>query len=258
MAAFVLTYHAVEKGPRPLCVEPTLFGEHVDRIAESGARTVTVSELVSLVREGLPQEPLVAITFDDGFASAAHTAAPLLLEHGLAATIFCVAGRLGGRNDWQTARSAGFVGELATAPELAELSSLGFEIGSHGFEHAPLAAGSEALIRRELIESRRALEDASRHPVRTFAFPYGAAPSTAARRVLQETYVGACTTTLDRVECDVDLYALPRIDAHYVRRPEILGLVLAGRLDSYLRLRGLGARVRRAFRMDYDVRNNDE
>jgi len=253
MAALVLTYHAVEKGPPPLCVDPGLFREHLDLIADSGVRAVTVRELADLLRAGLPPEPLVAIAFDDGFASVARTAAPLLLERGLRATVFCVAGRLGGRSDWPTARRAGFVGGLATASELAELSSQGFEIGSHGYEHAPLIAAGDPFLRRELVESRRVLEDASRSPVRTFAFPYGATPSPGARRLLEKTYDAACATALSRVEQGVDLFALPRVDVHYVRRAESLRRVLGGHLDAYLRARGLGARVRRAFTKDYVV-----
>jgi len=249
--ALVLTYHAVETGPPPLCVEPKLFAKHLDVIGESGLRVVTMAELTELVHAGPQGGPVVAITFDDGFASIARTAAPLLLERGLRATIFCVAGRLGGHSDWPTAHGSGFVGTLATATELTELVGLGFEIGSHGFEHAPLVGGSEAVLRRELVESRDLLEDAVSSSVPTFALPYGAAPSPRARRMLEETYAAACTTDLGRVRSNADVYALPRVDSHYIRRPELLDRAVAGRLDSYLRIRKAAARVRRALRSDY-------
>ena len=100
--ALILTYHAIEEGPAPLCVEPALFERHLDCIVAAGSRTVTVATLAEAVRRGERLDGLVAITFDDGFASVARTAWPLLAERGLTATVFCVAGYLGGANDWPT------------------------------------------------------------------------------------------------------------------------------------------------------------
>ena len=97
--ALVLTYHAVERGPAPLCVDPDLFVEHLDCILESGARALTVRELAEALREGALDRPSVAITFDDGFASVVESAGPLIAERGLPATVFCVAGHLGGTSD---------------------------------------------------------------------------------------------------------------------------------------------------------------
>ena len=82
----------------------------------------------------------VAITFDDGCASVARTAAPLLAERGLTATVFCVAGHLGGRNDWPTQHDRMPSLALAGADELVELHRAGVEIGAHGVAHAPLDA----------------------------------------------------------------------------------------------------------------------
>lgn len=251
MAATILTYHAVETGPRPLCIEPELFREHLDVVVASGARAVTVRQLAAHVRTGLPPEPLVAITFDDGFASVATQAAPLLLARRLPATVYCVAGLLGGTSEWTTARTPGFVGQLAPGPAVAELAANGFEIGSHGFDHSPLVLDDEAVLRRELVLSREILAERTGAAVTTFAMPYGAAPSVAARRLLVACYEAACTTALGYVLPSSDVHALPRVDAHYVRRPERLESLLAGSLGGYLRVRRVGARARRVVRGDY-------
>ena len=253
MPALVLTYHAIESGPPPLCVDPELFARHLEVIAGSGARVVSAGELATLARAGFPEENLVAITFDDGFASVASSAVPLLRQRELPATIYFVAGKLGARSDWSSARAHGFVGELATEDELAHVAALGIEIGSHGFEHVPLVAAADRLLEREVVESRRVLEQISGQPVPTFALPYGARPGPAARRLLEGTYEAVFTTTLGRVEAGAEVYSLPRVDAHYVRRPELLRRALAGRLGSYFQLRAVGARVRRTVTKDYRV-----
>ena len=249
--ALVLTYHAVDSGSPPLSVEPALFREHLSVIAEAGVRTVTIAELAAELRAGDLASPAVAITFDDGFRSVAEVAATALADRGMCATVFCVAGHLGGRSDWPSARPGGFVAELASADELRELARSGFEIGSHGMTHEPLVGEDEAVLQREVVDSRRVLEDATGTAVTSHATPYGAGPGTRARALLEATYAASCSTRLGFVDAGADPYALPRIDAHYVRRPEYLRRAIDGSLDGYLRLRGVGSRVRRTIRKDY-------
>lgn len=247
----VLNYHAIERGPSPLCIEPRVFAAHLDCIVTAGLRSLTVSQLAEAVRKGEPLAATVGITFDDAFASVVEVAVPLLEERGLNATVFCVAGHLGGRNDWPSSSGEGPTRALARAEDLAELARRGVEIGSHGMHHAPLVRDDAALLRRELTESRRVLEDASAAPVTSYAYPYGAEPVSAARRLVEETYRAACTTRVARVTGACDPYALPRVDAHYLRRPELLSRALTGSLNGYLSLRRVAAGARRAVRKDY-------
>ena len=181
--ALVLTYHAIEPGPPPLCIDSALFAAHVECIGESDATAVTVSQLADALRTGSLKRPLVAVTFDDGAASVARVAAPLLRARGVPATIFCVAGHIGGMNDWSTGRS-GPSFRLARSEELIELADQGFEIGCHGMTHAPLREGLGVVLEDEIVAAQRLLEGEVGAPVRSFAYPYGAtpAPSACARR----------------------------------------------------------------------------
>ena len=245
-SGLVLTYHAIEPGPPPLCLAPEVFASHLDRLVAEGATALTVSQLAdALARDELPARA-VAITFDDGAASVARAAAALLAERGLTATVFCVAGHLGGASDWPTQPSAAPRLRLASAGELRGLVAAGFEIGSHGFRHAPLDTDDPAVLDRELRESRRVLEDAVGAEVRAFAYPYGV-HSRAARDLARETYAAACGTRLDLVRRGADRFDLPRVDAYYVGKGELL----SGRLGARLRARRLARRARRLVRKDY-------
>lgn len=247
--ALILTYHAIEDGPAPLCVEPALFERHLDCIVAAGARTLAVAALADAIRRGDPLDGLVAITFDDGFASVLHTAWPLLAERGLTATVFCVAGYLGGANDWPTQASAAPPLRLADAADLTALAAEGVELGAHGMTHAPLHHDDADLLDQELAGARRSLEDNLDVPVRTLAWPYGVRSEAAERAARAAGYVAACTASPWRVHAGAPLFALPRVDAHYVRRPALLRAVLRG--SPYLGARRVAARARRLLLKDY-------
>jgi peptidoglycan/xylan/chitin deacetylase (PgdA/CDA1 family) len=250
-SAVVVTYHAIETGPPPLCLDPGLFRAHVDSLLELGTTSVTITELATALRSDELPSRAVAITFDDGCASAVRVAAPMLAERGLTATLFCVAGYLGKANRWPSQPRSVPTLDLATASELAELAACGFEIGSHGLDHAPLADASADLARRELRDSKATLEDEVGVSVSSFAYPYGVLPNADGKALANELYVAACAGGTARVLATSDPLMLPRVDAQYVRRPAILRRVVTGSLDPYLRARALSARARRTLRDDY-------
>lgn len=242
MSVLVLTYHAVETGPSPLCVAPDLFREHLAVIADSGLPAFTVSQLAERLRARMLPERGVAITFDDGTASVVRTAAPLLEERGVPATVFCVAGHLGGQSDWPSRRPRTPLFELASAGELA---ATGLEVGSHGFTHQPLGSGD---VEREVVQSRHTLEQTLGRSVMTFAYPYTAV---GALDLVQRTYAAACAGGNAEVRLGSDPWTMPRVDVHYLRRPELLSRALDGSLAAYLAVRRLTARARRLVLSDF-------
>lgn len=245
MSALILTYHAIEEGRGPLFVDPDLFERHLDAIVESGASVLTVAELGAAIREDRLPERAVSITFDDGFASVAQTAAPLLLERGLSATVFCVGGWLGRTNDWPSQPRAIPRRPLATAAELAEAAAAGLEIGAHGMTHAPLSSVDERQLRHEVVAARVSLEGITGAQVGSFAYPYGVAGSHLVRDLVGRTYSAACTVELRAVSGNDGPLALPRVDVHYIRPVRLLRRAVEGSLGPYLGARSVGARMRR-------------
>jgi hypothetical protein len=57
--------------------------------------------------------------------------------------------------------------------EIREMAELGHEIGSHSVHHANMAQVDLAEARRELVDSKKTLEDRLSRPVQWFAYPYG-------------------------------------------------------------------------------------
>ncbi len=242
--ALILTFYGVERGPPPLCMSPERFQRHVDVLLDAGVRIVTVSELADAVRADAVPDLTVAITFDAAARSAVCVAAPLLAERDLRATFFCIAGGLGDCGSRRRSSDAPAL-ELATASELAELSAVGFELGSHGFNCESLATDDVEVLQREILASKRILEQETSTAVRSFALLHGWPPSRAARRLLGGAYDAVCTTRPAHVHRWSHPLALPRVDINYVDPPWLLRLAAEGRSGVYLRLRWLTARARR-------------
>ena len=248
--AAVLTYHAVEAGPTPLCTEPALFAEHLDAILDAGVTALPLGRLADEVEAGGPDRPSVAITFDDGCASVVEEAVPLLRERGLPAAIFCVAGHLGGHNDWPTEPSSSPRFRLASAAALSDAAGDGIEIGSHGFTHLPLGLADGKQLEREVVASRALLEDETGEAVDWFAFPADPRVGSRARELVRGAYAGAVAGGNRSAKPQADRWAFPRLEMHYLRRRTRLRRALLGH-DGYLALRRAGGRMRRIARADY-------
>jgi peptidoglycan/xylan/chitin deacetylase (PgdA/CDA1 family) len=249
--ALIVTYHSVEPGPAPLCIEPERFRAHLSRLAELEATVLTVAEVAEALRRDDLPERAVALTFDDGYRSVARIAAPLMAEHGFRGTIFAIAGRLGGHSDWDTQPDRAPRLPLATAAELRQLAADGFEIGSHTVTPRPLSKLSEPELRHELEDSRSMLEEAVGTPVGSIAYPYAVAPPAHALAAVGRNYSAACRGGLARVSAESDPLALPRVDAHYLRRPGLFAAAVRGTGIAYLGLRRAGSRARRLLVSDY-------
>lgn len=133
----------------------------VDRPFDPGEdRTwISVSQFESLL-DAASDRPDVRLTFDDGNRSDVELALPRLLERGMHATFFLLAGRLGeaGRVD---------------AADVRELVGSGMAIGSHGWAHRDWRRVGTAEAREEFHEAPRALAEVVGRPVRAVAIPFG-------------------------------------------------------------------------------------
>jgi peptidoglycan/xylan/chitin deacetylase (PgdA/CDA1 family) len=88
----VLLYHRVAASswdPWSVCVDPERFEHHLATLVRV-ADLVPLSELASGLRRGRRERPVVALTFDDGYADTLHVALPLLERYRAPATVFIV------------------------------------------------------------------------------------------------------------------------------------------------------------------------
>ena len=170
------------------------FANQMHWLHEQGYQSATVEELlvdnVSVRSE--PTSRHIAITFDDGYLDAFTNALPILKSYGFKATIFLVAKRVGGVNDWDQAPT------LAGAPlldwhHLREMADYGISFGSHTCTHPDLTAIPAAQAEEEIRASRRIIERQLPLPVRAFAYPYSRSDESLVKIVSDSGYDLACT-----------------------------------------------------------------
>jgi len=173
----VLCHHAVSADwPAALAVRPDRFFEQLELLVGRGYRGVTFSQALRGPRRG----KMLAVTFDDAFASVMEHAVPVLRALGLPGTIYAVtdfaeSGRplaWDGTDHWlQGPHRAELAG--MRWDELRELMEEGWEVGSHTKTHPPLTTLDDGALERELRESREACEAALGAPCESVAYPYG-------------------------------------------------------------------------------------
>ena len=242
----ILTYHSLDDTGSVISTAPAAFRSQMRQLRDRGYQGISLGALLDAWDGGapLPARPVV-LTFDDAFGSVGEVAAPVLCEVGFRATIFAVAGYCGRDNDWPTQGVGAPRLPLLSWSQLNALASDGFEIGSHGLNHAPLDRLGRAEARAEIADSRKRLEDGLSRSVTLFAFPYGVADR-ASRELVATHYRAACSVEMATARPGDDRHWLPRIDAHYLG-PNVIFLLFGtplGRL--YLGLRALGRRGRSA------------
>lgn len=202
----ILMYHSVAELAHPaddpfhVTVTPDRFESQLAWLARRGLRGVSVRELLAAG----DQQGLIGLTFDDGYADFPSHALPVLLSRGFTATVYLVAGRLGGSNDWE---SAGPVKPLMDRSAALKCAEAGMEIGSHGLAHVHLTRLDAAAAEREVAESRRLLGDLIGSPIAGYCYAYGDHGAREVDLVRAAGYEYACAVEPSHLR---GRYALPR------------------------------------------------
>ncbi|NKN33379.1 polysaccharide deacetylase family protein [Marichromatium bheemlicum] len=223
----ILMYHQVEvarPAGRFVCHAAT-FARQMAWLRASGVALVSVADVARAARgEADIAAGAVAVSFDDGYAGVIEAALPALERHAIPATLFAVAGRLGGRDDWQGGGAA-----LLDASGLRALQARGVEIGSHALSHVRLSGLGDAALEAELQHSRARLAEVLGRPVELLAYPYGDCDARVIAQARAVGYLGACSTRSGFNVDGVDPFALRRIDIdgrdglHTFRRKVMFG-----------------------------------
>jgi peptidoglycan/xylan/chitin deacetylase (PgdA/CDA1 family) len=204
-APWVLMYHSVadvQADPLNVTVSPAAFERQMRWLRRRGLRAMNLSGLLAAAERGA--RGIVGLTFDDGYADFASTVVPILDRFSFTATVYVLAGRLGGLNEWDPGASRK---RLMTREQVREVASAGMEVGSHGLRHVSLPTLTQTELAAEVEHSRVALSELLDRPIFGFAYPYGHVGDREVRAVQAAGYRHACGVGRSRPG---SRYALPR------------------------------------------------
>jgi peptidoglycan/xylan/chitin deacetylase (PgdA/CDA1 family) len=233
----VVTYHAIASSNTPVTVTRERLTSHLEALADSGYRFLHLADLSRALHAGLePPRDGVAITFDDGYASVATDAWPILESRGVPATLFVIAGRLGQDNRWPGQAPWVETKRLADAGALRELAAAGADIGGHSWSHPRLTTLTAGELDREVKDAADHLEQIVQQPVRHFAYPYGAYGPREAE-LAAGRYDLAVTAECRRVVRGTSRESVGRLDAHDLHLASAWHMLDSAWLDGYLTAR---------------------
>ncbi|MDD5595248.1 MAG: polysaccharide deacetylase family protein [Candidatus Omnitrophica bacterium] len=202
----ILMYHSVDpqaEKKNMLAVTPEIFTRQMDFLKKHRYNIIPLEKLVDLIREKAKIPPkTVVITLDDGYRNNYLYAFPVLKKYNLPATIFVIINEIDrpqhDRLNWE---------------EIKEMQDSGIVyFGSHTLGAEPLVnLQSEQEIRRQIVESKKILEEKLGRKVLVFSYPEGLFNAKIKQMVIDAGYAGAVATNPGRSSSDKDIFALKRL-----------------------------------------------
>jgi peptidoglycan/xylan/chitin deacetylase (PgdA/CDA1 family) len=167
----ILFYHRVSDDRDPLAIAPHRFAAQMALLAAEGYRVVDVPEAARLLAAGGPLEGVVGLSFDDGYRDVAEHALPVLERHGFHATVFVATGVTDGTATFSWYQRQPPLLDWRDIVALDGDSPLSFE--AHTVTHPNLTAVDDEAARREIVDSKLALESRLGRAVDGFCYPAG-------------------------------------------------------------------------------------
>jgi len=188
-------------------VTPDEFEAHLQQIKENGLTPISLDQLVTHLRTGmpLPKKPIL-LSFDDGYEGHYTYVYPLLKKYGYPG-VFAIYTAKVGQNYGRSSLTWEQIREMAQNPLVT--------IASHSISHPnDLREFDDAQLRPEIFESKRILEEQLGIPIRHFVYPVGKYDARVKQMVQEAGYLSALTMD-DKVnkfagESD-DLFSIERI-----------------------------------------------
>ena len=172
----VLLYHQValttiEEDHVRLSVTSKDFEAQMKYLYGRGYQTITLDDYIAKsdlhLIDGIKR---IAITFDDGYLDNYQNAFPILKKYQFSATIFIITNFIGKIRSWELGKHPCHYMDWS---HIQEMVQNGISFQSHSRNHPDLTKIDLPEALKEIVDSRKAIEDKLGIPVHHFAYPYG-------------------------------------------------------------------------------------
>jgi peptidoglycan/xylan/chitin deacetylase (PgdA/CDA1 family) len=168
----VIMYHSISGEGGEWAVAPDRFAEQLEYLSRNYP-IIRLSDAPAFLA-GSSAERSIALTFDDAYTDCLECALPLLQGKSIPFTVFVPVRFIGGTNEWDWMNGRAPKLAIMNAAQLRELlRSPLVEIGSHSVDHLSMRSLPRSEIERQVVNSKRTLEQLLSCAVTAFAYPYG-------------------------------------------------------------------------------------
>jgi len=203
----IIMYHYVEyvKDPddtirKKLNTTPAQFEKQLISLKKNNYETYFVKDIPDIINGLVDYSTQSAVlTFDDGYKDFYSNAFPLLKKYHMRGTIYIIQNDIGKP-------------EFLSHRQIQEmLDSLLIEVGSHTLTHAYLKTMSDNAAKKQIVESKKKLEEEFNIKVETFAYPNGAFNQKTVELVKEASYSAAVSVISGTIQSQENLFFLSRI-----------------------------------------------
>ncbi len=203
----ILCYHRINPWYKndAITVSPGSFKYHMNYLSLKGFRFITLDEYIQQISYSSKN---VVITFDDGFADNLWFASEILKKFKITPVIFLTVSYIGTDKiftRYQNKEKDRFL----NWKEIIEMSKNGVEFGSHTLTHPFLTKITRQQAEKEIIDSRKIVEDKTGKEVKFFCYPYGDYNSEIIEIVEKGGYKAAVVNRKKNMK--ITKFTLPRI-----------------------------------------------
>lgn len=162
--------YSQNKGLRACEVSPTTLENKIQEAMSQHKEFISVADLENVIANGKKGKEYICVTLDDGYRNNLTTALPIFIKYKIPFCVFVCPGFITG--DFNP--SIDDKKEMLSIAELQKLAQHPLcTIGAHSMSHLHLDQATKEVQERELIESKRILEEWIGKDVLYFAYPYG-------------------------------------------------------------------------------------
>ena len=116
----------------------------------------------------------ISVTFDDAYQNFISNVLHEIKKYGIPTTLFIPTGNLGKKPEWVTDPTYDYINEtVMTKVQLNQLPLDLITIGSHTVTHPHLTKVSKEIVKKELSDSKKTLEEIFHNDINLFSLPYG-------------------------------------------------------------------------------------
>ncbi len=224
----ILMYHYIEYVSdkkdtirQSLNINPNVFEEQIKTLKNAGYTFLTAGELSDIFYEKKqsPKKPLL-LTFDDGHNDLEEFILPILKKYNVKATAYIITDFLD-RFDF-----------LSTQQLKNVIKSGLVEIGAHTVHHVSLSEKLPFVVKNEVEESKKFLEENFKLKIVSFAYPNGAFDEQAIQIVKKAGFKTAVSTVFGTKQSEKNRFFLYRVRPGYMTGEVLLNYLEKERLEK--------------------------